>query len=84
LSNKPPNSTWTPEREKLLKAMWHQRNSYKLMCEKLNLRDGAIRAKLQRLGLSYVKKEGPTEKEKMINEIMKEKGITDKFDWSKF
>ena len=57
---KPYNSTWTAEREQILLVMWKRNAKVKVIAERLKLSDGAIRAKLARMGMMYVKKTGPT------------------------
>jgi len=75
---KPPNSTWTYQREVELRKMYHEKKSIKLMVERFELTHASIKQKLQRMGLMYEKREGPTPKQLMVIEVLKEMGIYDR------
>jgi len=81
---KPHNSTWNRRSEALLTRMWKKGRSYKHMCEKLDMSDNMIRSKLERMGLTYIKREGPDPKHEAVDEIKKKMGIGEKFNWEEF
>lgn len=70
---RPHNSTWTTEREKQLKKMFNRGTEVKKIAEKFGISDAAVRQKLERMGLLYKPKEGPTPKELFIDELLRKK-----------
>lgn len=70
---RPHNSTWTDAREAKLKKMYNRGTAIKTIAKSFGVSDAAIRQKLERMGMLYEKKEGPTPKEKFIDELLRKK-----------
>jgi len=72
---KPPNSTWTRKREKELVNLYNKGISYKEIAKHFDVFDSAVRQKVERMGLLYVKRVGDTPLESFVDELMEERGI---------
>lgn len=73
---KPPhNSTWTAERESLLKEYLDQNLSHEEIAQKLDISISSVKGKINRTHSGYIKRTGPTPREIVIDQILKRKGI---------